>query len=145
MFRRFFGEKNAARNRSLEIEEPLLSYLNKYSWPGNFRQLESFVERMMALSHGRYVEKDVLKMLMAELPEGEVITADVKTDNRRMGDARHDNEKNIYHVRGSLSDVEEQMIQQAYERCKGDIAAMVDLLDISRTTLWRKMKKMNLM
>lgn len=131
--------KNALRQRSLEIDNSLMNYLTKYNWPGNFRQLESFVERLFALSRGQQVEENTLRMLLKELPSEKIY-------GENAGDWLEDNEdQNYYKVHGNLVQAEEQIIREVYSRCHGDIASMMKVLDISRTTLWRKLKKLDLM
>ncbi|HNV01701.1 MAG TPA: sigma-54 dependent transcriptional regulator [Vicinamibacterales bacterium] len=49
----FVGRFNAKfRKRVLEIEEPAMEALKAHSWPGNIRELENLIERLVAVSDG---------------------------------------------------------------------------------------------
>jgi len=61
LFRKFasdFSEKY--RRDSLELDTPARAILEKYSWPGNIRELKNLVEQMSVLSDDQLIDADSL-------------------------------------------------------------------------------------
>lgn len=100
-----------------------LKALMEYHWPGNIRQLESVIERYALL----YDEEDdeIAQQLIQELTGAAPISQ------------RSDDKDNMTISIGSLKNMEKQIMRELSERYKiGDLA---QLLEVSRTTLWRKL------
>lgn len=57
---RHFLQNNPDRGGHLQIEKAALDILQKFSWPGNVRQLANAVERAVIMSDGRIVKADDL-------------------------------------------------------------------------------------
>lgn len=56
----FFKKFKAQYNSEMEkVPEPLLEAFMKYSWPGNIRELENMVRRLVVLKDEKYVLKDL--------------------------------------------------------------------------------------
>jgi transcriptional regulator of acetoin/glycerol metabolism len=97
--------------------------LTEYSWPGNVRELENIVERAYYLS------------------EGDLITAQGLTDSTL-------SYQNKYQIDDTLIDmniVERENIIRALDKTKNNIVNAAKLLGISRATMYRKIKKYNLL
>lgn len=106
------------------VIEALLQASRHYGWPGNVRELENVLERVMVLSDLYPTYKtagEALKALVPEIfeHEGEPET-DALSEHRRTADLRH--------------------IKQVLSECGGNQAQAAELLGISRTTLWRRLK-----
>ena len=104
-------------------DQAFLNALMEYHWPGNIRQLESVIERYALL----YDEGDdeISHQLIQELTGAAPISQ------------RADDAANMTIRIGSLESMEKQIVSELRERYKiGDLA---QLLEISRTTLWRKL------
>lgn len=141
LVRTLLRRKGIARRRLMGIDESLIHYFTSYSWPGNFRQLEAFLERLFALNPGIQVQEDLLRSLFGELPPD----PKVKTGDSDTGDSTHHlTTKEGYLVSGTLEETEEQIIREAYRRCCGNIGTLTEVLGIGRTTLWRKLKQYGL-
>ena len=99
----------------------------RYEWPGNVRQLENFLERLLLLSdsvfdpgifHELFQEIETYNLSRRSLPE------------RMVG-----------HVgRGKKGDGQETLIAEVLLDAKFCRKKAAQMLGISRTTLWRKMK-----
>ncbi|MCA9974624.1 MAG: hypothetical protein KC413_02705, partial [Anaerolineales bacterium] len=97
----------------------------RYPWPGNVRELESVLER--ALNQGNDAVISV-----ADLPEnirrGRVVTA-VSPQAQPLQ---------------TTAEAEREAILQAGWATHGRVTEMAKQLGIGRTTLWRKMKRLNI-
>lgn len=120
------------RNLGIESEKYLKSFYNimekvkGYKWYGNIRELKNFVERICVLlkyhKNQYYIDQLISEFLML----GESFNV------------QHNNETfNLYHW-------ESKKIIAALKRNNLSIQDAAKELGISRTTLWRKMKKYNI-
>jgi DNA-binding NtrC family response regulator len=93
--------------------------LGEHSWPGNVRELDHAVERAVLLTHGPAVS-----------------VADLALGGDRDGAASLD--------KMSLEDVERFLIQKALTRFEGNVSRAAQALGLSRSGLYRRMKKFSL-
>ncbi|MEY8352776.1 PrpR N-terminal domain-containing protein [Lachnospiraceae bacterium 54-53] len=113
---------NASFSRYVEISEAALKVMEGYHWEGNLLQLEAFCERLVLTAHRRLVEEGMVENLLQELYPL------VKEQN---GMARTLVLKNPEAVR----------IAELLDRYHGNRTMVAEELQISATTLWRKMKR----
>ena len=101
-----------------------------YDWPGNVRQLENLVERMLTFSQGRSQIK------VADLPpEVRTATNPVVNMQVKFPDDGID-------FRRYVHDVEREIIRQALQKSGGNKRQAADLLLLKRTTLIEKIKRL---
>jgi DNA-binding NtrC family response regulator len=101
-----------------------------YHWPGNVRQLENVVERSIAFSQGRpQVEVQDLTSEAYTTPEPSPST-DVQFPDEGV-DFEH-----------YISSVELSLIKQSLERTRGNKRQAAKLLNLKRTTLIEKLKRL---
>ncbi|MEO5930211.1 MAG: sigma-54 dependent transcriptional regulator [Candidatus Kapaibacterium sp.] len=119
----YFGMKYSERmNKTFQGCSPgLLEALRKYGWPGNIRELQNIIERLVILSDGPMLDETHLPKEVLQSPSGNdgVIGAQDKT----------------------LAEVERQYILGMLERYEGQKTIAAEKLGISTTTLWRKLKE----
>ena len=97
-----------------------------YNFPGNIRELENHLEHAFVMCRG--------SMIMAEhLPKEFRDT--VATTNDQPNDVS---------LRGRFEESEAQMIKEALMRNRGHRGKTARDLDINASTLWRKMKRLNI-
>ncbi|TWU26642.1 Transcriptional regulatory protein ZraR [Novipirellula galeiformis] len=135
----------AAESCSREIEgfdREAIAALQNYSWPGNVRQLENIVERAVLLGRGSLLTVDDLP------PEVTGRTGDVAFASPATSPTSR-----INHVIGQLDGKtlrealeapEREIILQSLRSHRWNRAATADALDINRTTLYKKMKRLGL-
>ncbi len=125
-FLELIGERTGRTFRG--FSEPALALLVNYAWPGNARELENAVERAAALADGPWILPRDLPAEVTEhglplLTEGH---APPLADNL------------------TLEQMEAWYIRRVLEREKGNQTLAAQILGISRSTLWRKVKRYNL-
>lgn len=107
------------------------SLIMQQEWPGNIRQLSNITERLDVLCDNDIItEEDVRQVL--KLPEKEATSS---LEHLVPG---------IVEQTHSVKDMEKQMIIDALQRVGGNMAQAAQLLGLSKTTLWRRMKEMKL-
>lgn len=110
-----------------------LDALMKYHWPGNIRQLKNMVNRFGVLNHGQIIT-DTDVHLALHLPEQSTLT--YETSPIKI------NETITIHK--SLLDQETETIKNVLIACNFNQSLAASTLQISRSTLIRKMKKYHL-
>jgi PAS domain S-box-containing protein len=119
----FIQRFNTQRGKHIQGVTPeVMEILMRHDFPGNVRELENIIEYGFVLSHNRYIE-------VGHLPE------DLKPDGTDGPSVATDGS------RSELDQSEAQTIQIALNRNQGHQGRTAGELGISRTTLWRKMKK----
>ena len=113
--------------------------LQEYSWPGNVRQLENVIERAVLLSRGP-------KLTIDDLPPE---LTGRSTDQGFVSRAGNEAAPSLGDIQGkSLRDAlegpERQIILQSLRSNGWNRAATAEALEINRTTLYKKMKRLGL-
>ena len=128
LFRHFYQQR--VRIGNAELNEQNLNKLKTYMWPGNVRELEGFVERYVALGEEDTTNLTTFKNLLTKLKSSfQAECAGFK-------------DKQILMVKlASMEEMERQIIEQASEMIEGSKGEVADALGLSRTTLWKKLKK----
>lgn len=113
-----FLSKYQSSGRKLTIDAPAMKALESYSWPGNIRELQNTIERLMAFC---------------------------QTDTVRSSDVAAVLEKwDANPAKTSFYDEEIREITDALTQAKGVQTVAAKLLGIDRTTLWRKMRRLGI-
>jgi formate hydrogenlyase transcriptional activator len=113
------------KKRIREIPTPALQAMTEWTWPGNIRELQNFIERAVILSTG-----DCLNVPLEELELPRAERASKET-------ARSLN----------LREVEREAILEALRKTKGRIGGpqgAAALLGLKRTTLQSRMRLLNI-
>jgi PAS domain S-box-containing protein len=119
---------------SLSIPDGFVKKLMNYSWPGNVRQLEAFIEKLILLSDSKF-DPEVFNQLLRELYEYPSTPG-----NQGDGEGTSLKEK----VQHKNQEVEARMIRKALSETNFSKSKAAEKLGISRASLWRKLKSIDL-
>ncbi|MFH1699688.1 MAG: sigma-54 dependent transcriptional regulator [Candidatus Zixiibacteriota bacterium] len=114
---RFFGDKYAAElgKKPPQFSDNALKVLKNYNWPGNIRELENLIQRMVIM-----IDDDIIDV--PDLPSLMRFTASGQRDLTR-----------------SLADAETEYIRQVLASVGGNKSRAAEILKIDRKTLRKKL------
>jgi two-component system response regulator AtoC len=122
----------------MELEPAAVRLLAGEVWPGNVRQLENFVERLVVLSEGpRITQSDVERELLQEAARGRPVSVSSPPLPLVPG-ARGAN------LSEQRAESERQIISDALSRASNNRSLAARLLGISRRTLYNKLEELGL-
>jgi PAS domain S-box-containing protein len=113
-----------------QFSEELIGVLQKYHWPGNIRELQNVVERLIVLCIEDYL-----------LPEHLYSKYRLGTPVQPSADAIQVNR--LIPLKEAISAVESILVTQAMSSCKSTRKA-AELLGVSQSTIMRKLKENNI-
>ncbi|HHV71305.1 MAG TPA: sigma 54-interacting transcriptional regulator [Clostridia bacterium] len=122
----FLKKFNKKYNKNKRIDQSLIDLLNKYDWPGNIRELQNVIERLVVISTSDLITEEFLPSYMMDL-----IKDAKKEENCQAG------------LEEILNKVEKEMLIKAY-RQGGNTRTAAKILGISQSSMVKKMKKHNL-
>ncbi len=121
----FTQKYNQLYNRTISITPDAIDVFSVYNWPGNIRQLENMIERLVVTSRTEVVEARTVHHM---IPKG--------TDKiKALPMFEH-----LMPLNEAMEHVEDQLITMAMEQYKS-IKLAAKVLDISQPTMSRKYKK----
>ncbi len=121
-----------------ELTSQAIDSLISYSWTGNVRQLRNCLERAVLLSdNGKITNRELAPEVVANLSE---INVSVNYNEPK------DNGTNMFHNAAptALKDVEKQQILSALEKTGWHRGKTAELLGISPSTLYRRLRQYDL-
>ena len=121
-----FNEKNGSRVE--DIDEEALEYFMKYPWPGNIRELENLMERLLVLKGEGVITAD-------DLPD-KMFESSIRTDFSPQKVL-----ENGIQFSTAVSEYEKELILHALKKARWVKNRAAKLLGMNRTTLVEKMKK----
>lgn len=117
-----------------------IDILNKYTWPGNVRQLENLMKRTILLSKNNVITPD---LLLDELSSD--TTKDLPQEGADFGAVPEDLEAYEGHLyKHVIEQTEKELLQKTIAFTKGNQAKAARILGISRTMLYERMGKLNI-
>lgn len=112
------------------VDREALEILKRHRWPGNVRELENILERAVNYARSGYVKIEYLPPYILD------------ADDRAGIEIKTHNEFNNY--RDKMHEVERDLILSALDKADGNKTKAAKILNLSRSRLYVKMKKYNL-
>lgn len=107
------------KSNELKMSEDAVKVLMDYSWPGNVRELKSVINRAALISSNSIITSNEIHI----------------TDNKQELEKKQEIK---------AKQLTSEIIKQVINECKGNKTLAANRLDISRMTLYRKIKELNL-
>jgi len=129
----FMDKFNKKLGLSIKMDSEVNEMLLHYEWPGNIRELENLIERMMLLARNNLITA-------AEVP------VELKEAVNKIINAPADDSQKPFkeYMRGHVENVERKMIVKCLEESGGNVTNAAKQLGMSRKGLQLKMIKYNL-
>jgi two-component system, NtrC family, response regulator HydG len=118
-----FNQRNGARRT---LTQGALQKMTSYDFPGNVRELENVVEQAAALAHSEEIDADDVFIETRAAPAVAPSAGGVRT------------------LAQEVDEAERRAIEAAMQRNEGQLEKVARELDVSSTTLWRKMKRLGM-
>jgi len=121
----------SSKPESISISQDALRHLMSHSWPGNVRELENALERAVALTGGRRTIE------VRDLPPGiQAAGASIAPIDVTLPEEGFD-------LPGYIDKLEREVIARALDKTGGNKGAAAKLLNLKRTTLVEKLKRLD--
>lgn len=139
-----FIEKIAAKlnKGKINVDERVFPILKAYSWPGNIRELENIIERVIVLLDGDIITvedlpDDIIRSRISDagtdlLPYDKMLTLEQRTNL---------SDKDYW---GAKDDFEKDYIRSLLLKTKGSVTEASKISGMSRRNLYDKMEKFNI-
>ena len=140
---------------SKTISDEAMNVLVNYSWPGNIRELANFVERMVVLSIGSTITpRDLPDKVLGEVPREKWIPLEKGSEPEgNPAQILQQSLKQSFHVgipdeginlKKIVEDFEKELLIEALEKTGWVKNKAAILLNLNRTTLVEKLKKLKI-
>jgi len=125
--------------RDIILTETFLEILKEYQWPGNTREIEAFVERLLSLNDSSLIEYNDIVNCFNNIRG---VTKQIVFNPPTLVGSYLNSGKILVNL-ASMEEMETEIIGQVNDYVNGDKDKLEQLLKISKTTLWRKLKRNN--
>ncbi|SMP40929.1 sigma-54 interaction domain-containing protein [Anoxynatronum buryatiense] len=124
----FYQKTGIYRKFSPEV----IRLLSRYPWPGNIRELENIVCRIIVIAEGEIIGKELIpEEILQDILGG---LADSNDTAEMLGSQPHNSLAEI------IKRIEVKIIEDTLEICDNNKSKAAELLGIDRMTLYRKLK-----
>lgn len=122
----FLKKFNEKYDQCKRIAQSVINIFHQYDWPGNTRELQNLIERLVVISTSNLITEEFLPNYM------EGIIGDINKEERRG-----------MRLKEALAKIEKEMLFNAYKQ-EGNTRAAAKVLGISQSAVVKKMKKYNI-
>ena len=151
----FLKKCNATQGQEAKvISGETMHMLTNYSWPGNIRELGNFIERMVVLSVGNNITpKDLPEKVLGEVPQENLPTIEKPRSELSPTEMLQNGLRQSFFIglpegginlKNAVEEFERGLITEALEKTNWVKNKAAGLLELNRTTLVEKIKKMDL-
>jgi transcriptional regulator with GAF, ATPase, and Fis domain len=151
----YFLKQYNGSGSSKTISDEAMNVLVNYSWPGNIRELANFVERMVVLSIGSTITpRDLPDKVLGEVPREKWTSLEKEPEPQgNPAQILQQSLKQSFHVgipdeginlKKIVEDFEKELLIEALEKTGWVKNKAAILLNLNRTTLVEKLKKLKI-
>lgn len=154
------GRMQAANRGTVKLTRNAISVLMQHNWPGNVRELSNLIERLAIIFPDATVDAGDLpeKFQGYDIPpDSHLNWQELDASVEEVPQVQSRSDKSAIPVPGAgvqlpeqgidlkeyLNDLENELIRQALEECNGVVAHAAKLLNMRRTTLVEKLRKVD--
>lgn len=140
----FFLQKyNLQYDRNITMFSPsVLGILKKYPWPGNIRELETLMEKIVITADSDIIDEAFIKNTLEEYTGNHLVVDEAKPDTSSTPlEDLPGNQNHIVVKINTLEKMEEEIIRQLLQKENGNKQSLANKLGISRATIWNKLKE----
>jgi two-component system, NtrC family, response regulator AtoC len=138
--RHFCATLGAEHGKNIELSDGAVKLLRAQRWPGNVRQLQNFIERLVVLADSAVISERQVK---SEL-EGQVdFVTEALTARQEVG-GRGEPDAEVGRLSAELRSAERQALLRALESSAGNRTLAARMLGISRSHLYKKLAEHDL-
>lgn len=137
----FLGDLAAEESKQFNtIADDACAMLKAYHWPGNVRQLENLLRRVVVLHEGSTITANMIPAMLQGPPQS-LTRHSTAPKSQHNGDAQREWLPPVQTAAvRPLRDVERDAIESAIAHCEGNISRAAKLLGINASTIHRKRK-----
>ncbi|MDC9728420.1 MAG: sigma-54 dependent transcriptional regulator [Methyloprofundus sp.] len=150
------AQRKAVSKAGISIGGEVLNALSTYDWPGNIRELANLIERLTIIKPNESIDLSDLPKKIRQMKEAKLATEDFHDYMKYSGEEAVEGSANKegstlgilpnkgIDLKSHLHQIEVSLIQQALDDCHGVVAHAAKKLNMRRTTLVEKIKKLDL-
>jgi two-component system, NtrC family, response regulator AtoC len=127
----FLQSMNRRFDRAVLLDDAALTLMTSYAWPGNVREMENLVERLVVLNRSGTI---TIAELPPRLTSGTMAAVTAAAATIDLGKGGID-------LPAAVAEFEDSLIQSALRLADGNKTRAAELLGLSRTTLLDKIKR----
>jgi transcriptional regulator with PAS, ATPase and Fis domain len=133
----FIDKHNKANNKNIRsVSSELMEKLIRHTWPGNIRELENILSRMIILT-----SQD--KLTPESLPD-EIKKSGPAVSSKQTATMLNATQKSLDEFENELARIEKDYFSSVLEKAGGNKSKAAEILGIKRTTLNDRLKKLGL-
>jgi two-component system, repressor protein LuxO len=133
---------------AMSFSQSAIELLSAYSWPGNIRQLENFIRSVIVLSADVVISENTCREQLSyfdSIAGGGEAKSEIKTTDyfEQSSTSLTSPVVSQYHLETEILPLwlqEKRAIERAVEHCKGNIPRAAALLEVSPSTIYRKIQ-----
>ena len=140
----YFLEKYGSAVRSEFLPPEVTKYLTAQTYPGNIRELENLAQRIEAFKEGEtsLSMEEIMEIGDAPICRSDDAKGQANSESTGIGETLPAD--SLVVQLDSLDRIENQVIQHAMNYYGGNKTEVMNTLQISRTTLWKKLKEIEI-
>nr|WP_300094404.1 sigma 54-interacting transcriptional regulator [Sedimentibacter sp.] len=126
----FLSKYNKKYNKSTELEDDAMKLLEFYKWPGNIRELENLIERLVVINKDGIIKADSLASLL-DIEKSDIVQNILKNKSRKIN------------LKEAVHSLEREIIEDVI-REYGSVNKAAAILGLSQPALWKKCRVLNI-